>query len=362
MSEALHIARFAPSSIADCRTLSFAVNPPKPPVHVEFIITMNSSPPHPQVGPVCASSNECCPLPQGTHHSKTEPTACEGGVCPMPNRKPNSGVDSTPFDFRAAHSQMMGGGASLAPHEGKSHHSQTAGGADTAAAGVCPVPHDSASAQRWGAMHPHHASHPHASNPASSSAAVCPVPHGPSAIPGAVPTGSIPMSASSGAVCPVPHGSSAASKFAAMAAASSSSSSVTSTSPHAATPASTCTSLSSDTQKDLTHVERSSSTTTTDNLLQSSAACAETKVQFHRESFDADDIVPPQTIPASGRGNSEDGSSWLNPSANQLYRALMRKEKPIEKEQAWVVSQVHVAVTESTWSSIMEYENMHLQQ
>lgn len=69
--------------------------------------------------------------------------------------------------------------------------------------------------------------------------------------------------------------------------------------------------------------------------------------------------VPPNSIPAAGRGNSEDGKSWLNPSANQLYRALMRKDKPIQAEDASAVAAVHVAVTDNTWAGIMEYEQLH---
>lgn len=69
--------------------------------------------------------------------------------------------------------------------------------------------------------------------------------------------------------------------------------------------------------------------------------------------------VPENSIPAAGRGNSEDGKAWLNPSANQLYRALMRKEKPIQAEDATAVAAVHVAVTDNTWAGVMEYESLH---
>ena len=69
--------------------------------------------------------------------------------------------------------------------------------------------------------------------------------------------------------------------------------------------------------------------------------------------------VPANSIPAAGRGNSEDGKAWLNPSANQLYRALMRKEKPIQAEDASAVAAVHVAVTDNTWAGVMEYESLH---
>jgi len=69
--------------------------------------------------------------------------------------------------------------------------------------------------------------------------------------------------------------------------------------------------------------------------------------------------VPENAIPAAGRGNSDDGKSWLNPSANQLFRALMRKDKPIEASDASSVAAVHVAVTDNTWQCILEYEKLH---
>ncbi len=52
-------------------------------------------------------------------------------------------------------------------------------------------------------------------------------------------------------------------------------------------------------------------------------------------------MIPSSTIPASGRGNSEDGKAWLNPSASQLYRAMQRRDKPIEKEDALAVAVMH---------------------
>ncbi len=71
------------------------------------------------------------------------------------------------------------------------------------------------------------------------------------------------------------------------------------------------------------------------------------------------DMIPEEFIPASGRGNSDDGKKWLNPSANQLYRALKRKNKPIESADSFGVAEVHTAVTDNTWRCIMEYENLH---
>eukprot|EP00468_Gymnochlora_sp_CCMP2014_P011745 CAMPEP_0167758436 /NCGR_PEP_ID=MMETSP0110_2-20121227/10466_1 /TAXON_ID=629695 /ORGANISM="Gymnochlora sp., Strain CCMP2014" /LENGTH=184 /DNA_ID=CAMNT_0007644709 /DNA_START=45 /DNA_END=599 /DNA_ORIENTATION=+ len=82
-------------------------------------------------------------------------------------------------------------------------------------------------------------------------------------------------------------------------------------------------------------------------------------VQEHKVSNDPKDFVPSASIPASGRGNSEDGKEWLNPSPNQLYRALKRKKKPIATEDSIDVADVHTAVTDGTWKCIMEYEKLH---
>ena len=71
------------------------------------------------------------------------------------------------------------------------------------------------------------------------------------------------------------------------------------------------------------------------------------------------DIAPGMRIPSSGRGNSDDGLAWENPSSNQLFRALHRKNKPIEEEDSSSVAHVHAEVTDGTWNAIMDYENMH---
>jgi len=70
-------------------------------------------------------------------------------------------------------------------------------------------------------------------------------------------------------------------------------------------------------------------------------------------------VIPGESIPATGRGNSDDGSGWLNPSAGQLYRSLKRKNKPIAYSDALDVAAVHAMVTSSTWDAIMEYEELH---
>ena len=75
------------------------------------------------------------------------------------------------------------------------------------------------------------------------------------------------------------------------------------------------------------------------------------------------EFTPPGMIPAANlHGNSTDGKAWVNPSANQLYRALERKQKGIHSDDAASVSMVHNAVTENTWQCIMEYESAYEQQ
>lgn len=86
------------------------------------------------------------------------------------------------------------------------------------------------------------------------------------------------------------------------------------------------------------------------------------KVIQNRESNDPHDIIPGMEIPATGRGNSESGQEWLNPSANQLYRSLARKNKPIEHEDSLSVAAIHAIVTQQTWDNIMKYEDLHSHQ
>jgi len=97
------------------------------------------------------------------------------------------------------------------------------------------------------------------------------------------------------------------------------------------------------------------------------AARAEAEYSKHRAAIEkltpeeqkVYDQVPSSTIPAKGTGNSEDGQRWLNPSANQLYRSFMRKDKPIDQEDSPSVAVVHEAVTTQSWEQIMEYEQFH---
>lgn len=71
---------------------------------------------------------------------------------------------------------------------------------------------------------------------------------------------------------------------------------------------------------------------------------------------DPNDRVSPLSIPSTGRGNSDDGQSWMNPTANQLYNALKRKDKPIDPSATASVANAHNMVTSQTWDNVMEYE------
>lgn len=71
------------------------------------------------------------------------------------------------------------------------------------------------------------------------------------------------------------------------------------------------------------------------------------------------DEIPGGRIPATGRGNSVDGSDWVNPTPSELFRALRRKQKYIEEHDAYAVAFVHSVVVDSTWDQILTYEDMH---
>lgn len=68
------------------------------------------------------------------------------------------------------------------------------------------------------------------------------------------------------------------------------------------------------------------------------------------------DESPESEIPAAGRGNSGDGQAWLNPSPNQLHRALVRKGKDSSDDTKFEVAHVHELVTNQTWEAVKEYE------
>ena len=71
------------------------------------------------------------------------------------------------------------------------------------------------------------------------------------------------------------------------------------------------------------------------------------------------DEVPGGRIPATGRGNSQDGADWVNPTPKELFRALRRKDKHIDEEDAFSVAFVHSVVVDQTWDQIMAYEALH---
>jgi cytochrome c heme-lyase len=49
----------------------------------------------------------------------------------------------------------------------------------------------------------------------------------------------------------------------------------------------------------------------------------------------------------------------VNPSANQLYLALGRRNKPIDASVAPSMASVHAAVTRGSWEAVMVYERLH---
>lgn len=75
-----------------------------------------------------------------------------------------------------------------------------------------------------------------------------------------------------------------------------------------------------------------------------------------------EDLRHPSVVPAAGRGNSDDGSSWINPSANQLLNACKRKNKPMEDKDKNAVALIHGEVIEKTWEAVLAYERLHYHQ
>eukprot|EP00455_Lapot_gusevi_P041702 TRINITY_DN486_c0_g1_i2.p1 TRINITY_DN486_c0_g1~~TRINITY_DN486_c0_g1_i2.p1 ORF type:complete len:223 (-),score=36.69 TRINITY_DN486_c0_g1_i2:36-704(-) len=72
-------------------------------------------------------------------------------------------------------------------------------------------------------------------------------------------------------------------------------------------------------------------------------------------------------IPSTGRGNSEDGEAWENPSPRQLYSALKRKNKAGDLEEEGAidvdivksVANAHATCTKKAWDAVLEFENLH---
>eukprot|EP01083_Nonionella_stella_P026202 72108_1 len=73
----------------------------------------------------------------------------------------------------------------------------------------------------------------------------------------------------------------------------------------------------------------------------------------------ATDWRHPGWIPAAGRGNSDGGTAWVNPSAAQLQRACRRKGKDVGDGDKEVVAAIHGDVLTQTWARVLEYERLH---
>lgn len=80
---------------------------------------------------------------------------------------------------------------------------------------------------------------------------------------------------------------------------------------------------------------------------------------FDLDKIEHKDFVPGALIPATGRGNSADGAHWANPSPQQLFLALRRKDKPIQESDVFMVALIHSEVTQYTWNMIQEFEDLH---
>lgn len=78
-----------------------------------------------------------------------------------------------------------------------------------------------------------------------------------------------------------------------------------------------------------------------------------------RDSKYLSNTPPASTIPATGRGNSDDGKHWMNPSSGELYRAMQRNNKGLAPSDAFSVANVHEAVTSETWDQVMEVERTY---
>lgn len=61
-------------------------------------------------------------------------------------------------------------------------------------------------------------------------------------------------------------------------------------------------------------------------------------IEKHSYRNDDEDVRHPSMVPAAGRGNSEDGKMWINPSANQLLHACQRKDKQLMIPQIYHLS------------------------
>ena len=165
-------------------------------------------------------------------------------------------------------------------------------------------------------------------------AGVCPIRHAPPA-PAAA--------AAPAAVCPVKHGKGDAAKPAAAGGAVVAIESV-SEAVEGARPSATDTSVGS-------HQRPYGPPDSADRFVhpfeRAAAAAARDKQDF--PGIEDPSLVLGGRIPATGRGNSEDGSEWVMPSVGQLVRALRRNQKDVEEGDATSVAFVHGVVVGETW-------------
>lgn len=68
-------------------------------------------------------------------------------------------------------------------------------------------------------------------------------------------------------------------------------------------------------------------------------------------------------VPSTGRGNSDDGAHWLNPTPLELYRSLKAKhpnDEDLTEELAEPLSFNHDIVVSSSWAGILEWEDKYI--
>jgi cytochrome c heme-lyase len=75
---------------------------------------------------------------------------------------------------------------------------------------------------------------------------------------------------------------------------------------------------------------------------------------YDRSKIEHPDFVPGLlTIPSSGHGNSDDGSTWVQPSPEQIFRAVRGKGMDLNEEDAFLMALYHSDVVEASWKNII---------
>ena len=91
-------------------------------------------------------------------------------------------------------------------------------------------------------------------------------------------------------------------------------------------------------------------------------SCSNAILHAAHAQLQEEDVRHPSRVPAAGRGNSEDGTHWMNPSASQLFHACQRKQKPMAEQDKDSVALIHGEVIEKTWNEVLRFEQLHFSQ